>query len=154
MPANTDTKYSEKEFTILKLKKERKYGADYATADLLLDDPRAEMNQLILSEPEDYAAGSEDSDSWLNGQSANKFNDDLDSEEFEFKSRKIEKDFENNKNSGKERSLMSEWEGRARLISRKAKEAKINNSFTGPYPIDPTDFNHNDKGANAQFLLA
>jgi len=28
----------------------------------------------------------------------------------------------------------------------------LNNSFTGPYPQDPTDFNHTDKGANAQFL--
>jgi len=42
-------------------------------------------------------------------------------------------------------------EGRARLQSRKAREAKINNSFTGPYPLDPTDFNHNGKGANVQF---
>ena len=30
---------------------------------------------------------------------------------------------------------------------------KINNSFTGPYPLDPTDFNHNDKGPNAQFEM-
>jgi len=29
--------------------------------------------------------------------------------------------------------------------------AKINNSFTGPYPLDPTDFNHTDKGPNYQF---
>jgi hypothetical protein len=47
--------------------------------------------------------------------------------------------------------LQSMREGRARLQSRKAREAKINNSFTGPYPLDPTDFNHNDKGANVQF---
>lgn len=31
---------------------------------------------------------------------------------------------------------------------RKEKDAKINNSYTGPYPLDPTDFNHTDKGAN------
>ena len=36
-------------------------------------------------------------------------------------------------------------------MSRKAREAKVNNSFTGPYPLDPTEFNHNDKGANVQF---
>ncbi len=40
-----------------------------------------------------------------------------------------------------------------RRVVRKIKEkqAKINNSFTGPYPVDPTDFNHNDKGPNYQF---
>ena len=27
----------------------------------------------------------------------------------------------------------------------------INNSFTGPYPVDPMDFNHQDKGTNYQF---
>ena len=34
----------------------------------------------------------------------------------------------------------------------KAKGAKLNNSFSGPYPSDPTEFGHSDKGANAQFL--
>lgn len=29
--------------------------------------------------------------------------------------------------------------------------AKINNSFTGPYPLDPTEFKHTDKGPNQQF---
>ena len=46
-------------------------------------------------------------------------------------------------------SLESYREGRARLMSRKANEVKVNNSFTGPYPLDPTEFGHNDKGANA-----
>lgn len=36
--------------------------------------------------------------------------------------------------------------------AHKKKDVKLNNSFTGPYPQDPTDFNHNDKGANAQFV--
>jgi hypothetical protein len=40
MPANYNTKYTQKEFDIIKLKKEMKYGTDYATADLLLDDHR------------------------------------------------------------------------------------------------------------------
>jgi serine/threonine-protein kinase SRPK3 len=40
MDANYNTKYTQKEFDIIKLKKEMKYGADYATADLLLDDYR------------------------------------------------------------------------------------------------------------------
>jgi hypothetical protein len=62
----------------------------------------------------------------------------------------MEKAFETNR-SGDERSLQTSREGRARLQSRKGREAKINNSFTGPYPLDPTDFSHNDKGANVQF---
>ena len=30
-------------------------------------------------------------------------------------------------------------------------DAKIHNSFTGPYPLDPTEFSHTDKGENYQF---
>jgi hypothetical protein len=62
----------------------------------------------------------------------------------------MERAFEDN-NLEDERSLQTSREGRSRLQTRKAREAKINNSFTGPYPLDPTDFNHNDKGANVQF---
>ena len=43
MAANYETKYTEKEFEIMKLKKEMKYGAE-PTADLLLDNPKQEMN--------------------------------------------------------------------------------------------------------------
>lgn len=43
MSANYNTKYSEKEFEIMKLKKEMKYGSE-PTADLLLDNPKQEMN--------------------------------------------------------------------------------------------------------------
>jgi hypothetical protein len=50
-----------------------------------------------------------------------------------------------------ELSLMDSDEEREVFKNRKEKEAKINNSFTGPYPIDPTDFNHTDKGPNNQF---
>jgi hypothetical protein len=39
MPANYETKYTEKEFSILKLKREMRFGSE-PTADLLLDDPR------------------------------------------------------------------------------------------------------------------
>lgn len=34
----------------------------------------------------------------------------------------------------------------------KDKGIKINNSFTGPYPDDPLDYNHTDKGQNTQFI--
>ena len=50
-----------------------------------------------------------------------------------------------------ERSLVDSDEERTQLRKHKAREAKINNSFTGPYPLDPTDFNHTDKGPNNQF---
>jgi len=33
----------------------------------------------------------------------------------------------------------------------KETQAKIHNSFTGPYPLDPTEFSHTDKGENYQF---
>jgi hypothetical protein len=52
-----------------------------------------------------------------------------------------------------ELSLMNSEDERECMKRRKEKEVKINNSFTGPYPLDPTDFNHTDKGANFQFEL-
>ncbi len=42
-------------------------------------------------------------------------------------------------------------EERKRIRKQKENAVKINNSYTGPYPLDPTDFNHNDKGSNPQF---
>ena len=50
-----------------------------------------------------------------------------------------------------DRSLWDSDDERGQVRSRKEKDAKINNSFTGPYPLDPTDFNHTDKGTNNQF---
>jgi hypothetical protein len=110
------------------------------------------MNVLVESDPENYEPDSDDS-GCIGGysNSPGRFNDDLDSEEFDIRERKMEKAFEVNKGGAGERSLERSREGRARLQERKKKEAKINNSFTGPYPLDPTDFNHNDKGANVQF---
>lgn len=136
----------------MKMRKERKYGPDYVTADLLLDDPKEEMNILCDSEPEAYQPDSENEliNELDQTPSIRKFNNDMDSDDFDDLERKMERAFFNNKS--KERSLQTSREGRARLQSRKAREAKINNSFTGPYPLDPTDFNHNDKGANVQFL--
>lgn len=153
MPANYKTKYTEKEFEILKLRRENKFGPDYVTADLLLDDPREEMNKLCDSEPEAYEPDSEESSRsrhFSQTPSQGRNNLDLDSDDFDVRELKMERAFEINQRS--ERSLQTSREGRARLQSRKAREAKINNSFTGPYPLDPTDFNHNDKGANVQFL--
>jgi hypothetical protein len=45
-------------------------------------------------------------------------------------------------------SLMDSDTEREVMRNRKDKDAKINNSFTGPYPLDPCDFKHTDKGPN------
>lgn len=111
MEPNYNTKYTEKEFTIIKLKKEMKFGVDYVTADLLLDDPKQEMNQLIESDQECYQPDSDDSEAGGHSQTPSKFNDDLDSEEFDVRERRMEKAFENNK-KGEERSLQTSREGR------------------------------------------
>lgn len=52
------------------------------------------------------------------------------------------------------KSLQGSHERKNRFNERKARDVKVNNSFTGPYPLDPSEFNHNDKGANAQFVEA
>ena len=46
---------------------------------------------------------------------------------------------------------MDEDEAKSLKKNRIEKSAKINNSFTGPYPLDPIDFNHTDKGPNYLF---
>lgn len=60
-------------------------------------------------------------------------------------------DSQGEESEAEEVSFMSSDEEREIMKKKKDKEAKINNSFTGPYPVDPTDFNHKDKGANYQF---
>jgi len=72
----------------------------------------------------------------------------LDSDEFDLREQRFERAFVLDKEDGV-KSLQSSTERKNRFNSRKAKQVKINNSFTGPYPLDPSEFNHNDKGANA-----
>ena len=48
-------------------------------------------------------------------------------------------------------SLEDPSEAREHYKRAKEAECKIHNSFTGPYPLDPTEFSHTDKGENAQF---
>lgn len=55
-------------------------------------------------------------------------------------------------NDANQKSFFDSDQEQEILRKRKEKEVKINNSFSGPYPIDPTDFNHTDKGPNFQFL--
>jgi serine/threonine protein kinase len=51
-------------------------------------------------------------------------------------------------------SLVMPMERKQELKAAKEKQAKVNNSYTGPYPQDPIDFPHADKGANTQFTNA
>jgi len=48
-------------------------------------------------------------------------------------------------------SLLDPEEERDIIKDAKEAQAKIHNSFTGPYPLDPTEFSHTDKGENYQF---
>ena len=48
-------------------------------------------------------------------------------------------------------SLLDPEEEREIMKEAKEAQAKIHNSFTGPYPLDPTEFSHTDKGENYQF---
>lgn len=90
----------------MKMRKERKYGPDYVTADLLLDDPREEMNRLCDSDPEAYEPDSEQSSRsrrFSQTPSQGRFNEDIDSDDFDSHELKMERAFEINKRS--ERSL-------------------------------------------------
>ena len=48
-------------------------------------------------------------------------------------------------------SLIDPEEERELMKAAKESQSKIHNSFTGPYPLDPTEFSHTDKGENYQF---
>jgi hypothetical protein len=92
-----------------------------------LDESVHEMNELVESDEELYS-GDVDCDGKLFGEESEGTQEEGESSD--------------------ERSLIDSDEERAILKKRKEKDAKINNSFTGPYPVDPTDFNHTDKGPN------
>lgn len=51
-----------------------------------------------------------------------------------------------------EKSFLDSEEEREIVSKAKKNQVKINNSFTGPYPLDPIDFPHTDKGPNQQFV--
>ena len=121
MKPNYEYKYSDREYEVMMLKKQLKDQVKGGQAKGL-DDSIHEMNELIESDEEQNAADIDDIFSEDN------FMDDED-------------DF----------SLWDSDEELERKNKRKERDAKINNSFTGPYPLDPTDFNHTDKGPNYQF---
>ena len=119
-------------------------------AEPFAEDAKLEMGELIDSEPElyegdnegvrpkkykNYRSGIGNHD--LNSQVDLMRNDDL---------------FDQLYDSGSDASFMDPEDHDEIVKAHKKKDVKLNNSFTGPYPSDPTDFNHNDKGANAQFV--
>lgn len=139
MHANYEYKYTDKEYEIMMLKKEMKLTTTKGGRGGAIDeDAPQEMNELIESDEEANAADIED----IAGGAIMNSSDEEGLED--------QDDFYDGYDAD-ERSLMDSDEERDHFRKRKAKEAKINNSFTGPYPLDPTDFNHTDKGPNAQF---
>lgn len=88
------------------------------------------MNELVDSDQEVNAADIDENRPLFEGSSSGEEDDENDEDEV---------------------SLMDSDEEKDLVKKSKAKGAKINNSFTGPYPLDPTDFNHTDKGPNHQF---
>ena len=133
---NMECKYTDREFEIMTLKKQVKGGDGHGTkADGGAGDDLAnqEMSELVESDEE-----------------LNQAEDELSSDEAD-----EENDMESEKSEtseAKERSFLDEKERDVELKNAKTRQAKINNSFTGPYPLDPVDFNHTDKGPNMQFV--
>lgn len=111
----------------MSLKKQLKEQVKGGVNSRVLDESQQEMNELIDSEPEVNAGDVDESGGIYDGGSS------------------VEEDYEFNCD---ELSLIDSDEERDQLKKAKANQAKINNSFTGPYPLDPTDFNHTDKGPN------
>ena len=122
------------------------------------------MNELVDSDPEMYAGDTEEMQ--LGGKNV-KRNKERD---------KLKADIQNHLNSNDQNtpgvmsssaandatilknlfdtdeiSLIDPEEERDIMKEEKEKASKIHNSFTGPYPLDPTEFSHTDKGENYQF---
>jgi len=133
MEDNYDFKYTEREFEVMMLKRDLKNKVRSGTnaQDDAGQEERQEMNELIDSDPELYAADSEN--------------------EIQTPSRRMAAKSDSSGFDSDEISLEDPSEAREKLEARKEEESKIHNSFTGPYPLDPTEFNHTDKGENAQF---
>jgi hypothetical protein len=138
MSPNYDYKYTDKEYEIMMLKKDMKMTANKGGRGL--DDSQQEMNELIESD-EELNGGDLDEDRF-GAYHPGHHSSDEDG---------MDGDDENYDYDADELSLVDSDEERTILRKAKAKQAKINNSFTGPYPLDPTDFNHTDKGPNNQF---
>lgn len=147
MPANYDFKYTEREYQTIQLKKEKLGNANEEIT-------REEMNELIESDPELYQPDIEDPA--LDPVVCKKrsraarlagYNDDFDPFEDKQLDEKLSALFDDSDDNSLEDARVSYLKKKTQTKA----DPKINNSFSGPYPVDPTEFNHNDKGANAQF---
>jgi hypothetical protein len=88
MEANYETRYTTKEYEILDLKKKMKQVDP--TADLMVDDPNQEMNELVESDPELYEGDSDESGS-LGGDG---YNEDLSDDVSDVRDRRMDGLFE------------------------------------------------------------
>lgn len=140
MDANYDYKFSKKEWEKIQFKKDMKKTEEPFVAE----DAKMEMGELVDSDPELYHC---DVESKPRTRKDTKGNHDLSSQEDLQRGDPWDQLFD----SDSDRSLEDADEHDRIVKAHKKKDVKLNNSFTGPYPSDPTDFNHTDKGANAQF---
>ena len=123
------------------------------------------MNELVESEPELYGADTEEM--FLNMKSTKKsqkqerekfkadmqshLNNDKDTTGVLTSSAANDATILNTLFDPEEISLIDPQEERELMKVAKESQSKIHNSFTGPYPLDPTEFSHTDKGENYQF---
>jgi hypothetical protein len=138
MPDNYEFKYTNREYDVMILKKDfnnQVRGKNAQQDDAVLED-RQEMNELIESDPELYAGDIDTKPSTKPDAYHHILQSKADDENM------FDED---------EISLEDPEEARENLKVRQDQECKIHNSFTGPYPLDPTEFSHTDKGENAQF---
>lgn len=169
MESNFDFKYTEREYEVMLLKKELKNqmkGGQDKQQDTADVEDRQEMNELVESDPELYGADTEEmflsSKKKSQQKEREKFKSDMQNH---LKNDKNDKDAEGVLTSSatndatilntlfdpEEISLIDPQEERELMKAAKETQSKIHNSFTGPYPLDPTEFSHTDKGENYQF---
>lgn len=143
MPENYDYKFTKKEYEKIQFKKDmKKQDEPFA------EDAKLEMGELVESDPELYEGDNECRPKGFR-KDRDAGNNDLDLMRGGGGGDPWDVLFDG---SDSDRSLEDPEEHELIVKAHKKKDVKLNNSFTGPYPQDPTDFNHTDKGANAQFV--
>ncbi len=127
-PGTYDYKLSDREYEVMMLKKTMTDSAGKGSADT---EDHVDMNQCMESDFEENYGDNEgyNADGLFSGSE----------DEFEL-------------GDDSDRSFFDEEDEQERKRWLKKNTANINNSFTGPYPLDPVDFDHNDTGPNQQFV--
>lgn len=136
-----------------------KGGTAQQQDDAALED-RQEMNELVDSDPELYAGDVEDMYLPDKNKKAGSQRE-RDKLKAEIQGHLNSRDNENagvftavaandvkvlNQVHPDEISLMDPEDEKDMMKEVKEYQSKIHNSFTGPYPLDPTEFSHTDKG--------